>query len=557
MGLAARAQNGPWVPDLGNGTYKNPVLFADYSDPDAIRVGHDFYLVSSSFHCTPGLPILHSRDLVNWTIIGHALPEQVPADHFAAVRHGEGVWAPALRYRSGQFRIYYPDPDFGIYVVTASDPAGPWSAPALVLGGKGLIDPCPLWDDDGQVYLVHAWAKSRSGISNRLTVNRLSPDGLKAVDAGRVVIDAEKMPGWTTLEGPKFYKRGGFYYIFAPAGGVTGGYQAVFRSKDVYGPYESRIVLDQGKTTINGPHQGAWVETASGQDWFLHFQDRGPFGRDVHLEPMAWNPDGWPVIGEDPGHTGKGQPVLTHRKPDVGGVFPVATPQTSDEFDSPVLGLQWQWQANPRPEWASLIARPGYLRLFTTPVSFAGRHLAGYPELYDAPNLLLQKFPAPSFTVVTKLEFHREGSGECAGLVVMGYDYSWIGLQAAGTAGVRLVFAHSGRVLLPGMGGSAPLVLGVKSPRAMSAVAGPAVAAGTPVYLRVVVDTHASCHFSYSLDGSRFIEFGLAYQASVDRWIGAKVGLFAAAAPDGPDDQAAAPPGPGAYADFDWFRVTP
>src|SRR5471032_2582784 len=171
-----RAETAAWVPDRGDGIYKNPVLFADYSDPDAVRVGDDFYLVSSSFHCVPGLPILHSKDLVNWELINHALPVQVPADHFSAVRHGEGVWAPAIRFHAGKFWIYYPDPDFGIYVVTATDPAGAWSAPVLVMGGKGLIDPCPLWDDDGQVYLVHGWARSRYGKNNLLTLNQLSAD---------------------------------------------------------------------------------------------------------------------------------------------------------------------------------------------------------------------------------------------------------------------------------------------------------------------------------------------------------------------------------------------
>ncbi len=430
-----------WVPDQGDGTYRNPVLFADYSDPDAVRVGDDFYLVSSSFHCTPGLPILHSKDLVNWQLIGHALPAQVPAERFAVVRHGEGVWAPAIRFHAGKFWIYYPDPDFGIYVVTATDPAGAWSAPVRVMGGKGLIDPCPLWDDDGQAYLVHGWAKSRSGVNNRLTVSRLSPDGMKSIDEDRIVVDGDKIPGLITLEGPKFYKRHGFYYIFAPAGGVAQGYQAVFRAKDIYGPYERRIVLDQGRTAINGPHQGAWVDTPSGQDWFLHFQDRGPFGRVVHLEPMVWRSDDWPVIGSDPGNTGKGEPVLTFRKPQVGRSYPVAVPQTSDEFDSPVLGLQWQWQANPRPEWASLSARPGSLRLYGVPES---PQQSGGDWLYNAPNLLLQKFPAPGFTVTTEIAAARLENEDCAGLAVVGYDCAWIGLRALAGGSPVLAYGSFG-----------------------------------------------------------------------------------------------------------------
>ena len=143
-----------WVADLQDGRYKNPVLHADYSDPDACRVGEDYYMTASSFDAVPGLPILHSKDLVNWTLIGHALPRQVPIAHFEKTQHGNGVWAPAIRFHKGEFFIYYPDPDFGIYVIKAKNAAGPWSEPVLVESGKGLIDPCPLWDDDGRVYLV-------------------------------------------------------------------------------------------------------------------------------------------------------------------------------------------------------------------------------------------------------------------------------------------------------------------------------------------------------------------------------------------------------------------
>lgn len=130
-----------WVADNGNGTYNNPVINADYSDPDAIRVGDDYYMISSSFNHIPGLPILHSKDLVNWTIIGHALKRQPPFDHFSKVQHGNGVWAPAIRYHHNEFYIYYPDPDFGIYVIKANKITGPWSDPVLVEAGKGLIDP--------------------------------------------------------------------------------------------------------------------------------------------------------------------------------------------------------------------------------------------------------------------------------------------------------------------------------------------------------------------------------------------------------------------------------
>ena len=530
---AATAAIAPWIPDRGDGTYQNPVLFADYSDPDAVRVGDDYYLVSSSFDAVPGLPILHSQDLVNWAIIGHVFAAQPPADHFSAVRHGEGVWAPAIRFHGGKFWIFYPDPDYGIYFTTATDPAGQWTPPQLVKAGKGLIDPCPFWDDDGQFYLVHGWAKSRAGISNLLTLHKLSPDGSKVLDAGEVIIDGNKIPNWTTLEGPKLYKRHGFYYVFAPSGGVTGGYQAVFRATNIYGPYEHRIVLDQGKTAINGPHQGAWVDTPTGEDWFLHFQDRGAYGRVVHLEPIIWRDDNWPVIGDDPDHTGKGQPVLIHAKPNVGRGDPITAPQTSDEFDGKTLGLQWQWNANPHSDWASLSAHPGFLRLASVPApKTRSNETPAVQNLYDAPNFLLQKFPAPEFTVTTRLEFAPAAEGEFAGLTVFGYDYALLGLRRTAD-GLRLIYVVSQGANLPGAEAREVARVDTISPA---------------VYLRVTIGSGAMCRFAYSFDNETFTSIGEPFKASGDRWIGAKVGLIASA------ESSATKTG---YADFDWFRVTP
>ncbi len=274
-----------WVSDQGDGTYKNPIIYADYSDPDVVRVGDDFYMTASSFNAVPGLPILHSKDLVNWDLIGHALPRQYPLDHFSKAQHGNGVWAPSIRYHEGEFYIYYGDPDFGIYMLKAKDPKGQWSIPHLVKEGKGLIDPSPLWDEDGKAYLVHAYAGSRAGIKSILVVSEMSPCGTHLLNEGKIVFDGHE--GYETIEGPKFYKHNGYYYIFAPAGGVTEGWQEVLRSKNVYGPYENKTVMHQGKTDINGPHQGGWVQTQTGEDWFIHFQDRIEYGRITHLNPMT------------------------------------------------------------------------------------------------------------------------------------------------------------------------------------------------------------------------------------------------------------------------------
>jgi len=512
-----------WVADGRDGTYRNPVLFADYSDPDVIRVGDDYWLIASSFSHVPGLPILHSRDLVNWTLVNYALPRLVPAEHYATPRHGGGVWAPAIRHHAGKYWIYYPDPDFGLYVITANDPRDRWSEPTMVLGGKGLIDPCPFWDDDGQPYLIHGWARSRAGICNRLTLHRLSADGAHVLDEGRTVINADQMPGWDTLEGPKLYKRDGHYLIFAPAGGVAKGYQAVFRARDIFGPYEARIVLAQGSTPVNGPHQGAWVDTPNGEHWFLHFQEVPAYGRVVHLQPMQWRENGWPTLGRNNDGDGPGEPVLVYRKP-TAPAQSVTAPATSDEFAGPTLGLQWQWQANPQSDWASLTAVPGSLRLACVPLAPAATYRT-------APQLLLQKFPGPAFTVTTALHFVPGAEGDTAGLMVFGHNYAWLGLrQYAGRQCLVLATCPKEH-----RHGAEQEIASLETSRDV-------------VQLRVSVTRDARCQFAYSWDGIAFEPIGGEFRASSGHWVGAKAGLFASAAP------AVTTPGHG---DFAWFRFSP
>lgn len=512
-----------WLADQGNGTYKNPVLNADYSDPDAIRVGNDYYLVSSSFEDIPGLPILHSYDLVNWTIIGHALKRQPPYEHFSVPRHGDGVWAPSIRYHNGEFYIYYPDPDCGIYVVKAQNPAGPWSEPVMVAAGKGLIDPCPLWDEGGKVYLVHAFAGSRAGIKSVIAIKQLNASGSKAIDEGVIVYDGhEKNP---TIEGPKLYKRNGYYYIFAPAGGVPTGWQLVLRSKSIYGPYERKVVMDQGNSPVNGPHQGAWVNTQTGEDWFLHFQDKGAYGRVVHLQPMKWI-NNWPVIGNDKDGDGKGEPVLAYRKPNVGKTYPISTPAESDEFNGSHLGLQWQWMANPAEHWYYLNAANGCLRLYSALMP------PGSKNLWECPNILLQKFPADEFVITTKISMYPNPklTGEKAGLVIMGLSYAGIAIKSS-KDGLHLVYT---------LGKDA-----AKGAPEQETVIAPL--SNNIVYLRVKVSKGAQCQFSYSLDNKNYVPAGSTFTAEMGRWIGAKAGVYCIR------DQQTNDSG---YADVDWFRVT-
>lgn len=521
-----------WVSDEGNGMYRNPVLHADYSDPDVCAVGEDYFLTASSFNCTLGLPILHSKDLVNWKIVNYALKKVEPVEYYNEARHGKGVWAPSIRFHEGVFYIYWGDPDFGIFMVKTRDPYGEWDKPVLVKAGKGMIDPCPLWDDDGRVYLAHAWAGSRAKFNSVLTVCEMNKEGTAVISDPVLVFDGNDGVNHT-IEGAKFYKRNGFYYLFAPAGGVVSGWQLVMRSKDVYGPYEARIVMAQGKTDINGPHQGGWVDTPAGESWFLHFQDKGAYGRVLHLNPMKWIND-WPVIGVDKDGDGCGDPVSRYRKPKTGKTYPIETPVESDEFDTRKLGLQWEWHANYQDVFG-FTTNMGYARIY-------GHELSShFKNFWEVPNLLMQKFPVEEFTATAKLKVSAKDDGQLSGLIIMGWDYSWIGVEKQGEK-----FLLKQAVCKDAEQGNLEQVstLAVLEP-SRKFEAGLFPNYEREIYIRVRVGKEAYCRFSYSLDGKKFTEAGTLFKARQGKWIGAKVGMFSVT-PHGKER---------GWVDVDWFHV--
>lgn len=410
-----------WNGDLGNGMYRNPVLYADYSDPDVCRAGEDYFMISSTFCNAPGMPLLHSKDLVNWKVVNYILKE-VPTSRYDKPIHGCGVWAPSIRYHEGMFFACFPMPDEGIYMTTAKDPFGEWSEPVNIRPGAGWIDPCPFWDEDGRAYLVAGVAKSRIGYKSVLHMVEMQPDGMGLIGEEVKIFDGNENDQ-VTIEGPKMYKRNGWYYIFAPAGGVKIGWQTVLRSRNVFGPYEYKVVMRQGDSVVNGPHQGAWVDTVTGEDWFLHFQDVYGAGRIVHLQPMSWKND-WPVIGIAKDGNDYGEPVLEYKKPDVGAVsWEICEPETSDDFQKERLGLQWQWNANPKEGWYELGA--GGLKLNAVPCDEALAY-------GDVPNLLLQKWPAPEFCCVTRLDLSGLADGDTAGVISMGMKYELLALKREG-----------------------------------------------------------------------------------------------------------------------------
>ena len=524
-----------WTPDLGNGKYKNPVLYADYSDPDVTRVGDDFWMTASSFNCVPGLQILHSTDLVNWEIVNAVFTAQPPYDHFDRPQHGEGVWAPAIRYHDGWYYIYWGNPYVGVYMTKTQDPRGEWSEPHLVKEVLGVIDTCPLWDDDGKAYLVHGWAGSCAGLKSVLSVSEMTPDGERLVGEDVMIFDGHG--DHPTVEGPKFYKRNGYYYVFAPAGGVKPGWQIVLRSESPWGPYECRTVLHQGNTKTPGPHQGGWVDDVEGNSWFLHFVDMYAYGRVAHLQPVTWSDDGWCIIGVDRNGDGIGEPVDTYKKPASHVKSSIKTPADSDEFDSRKLGLQWQWHANPQFGWYFPNPSAGELRLY------CHNRPEGWRNLSDNGNLLLQKINAPAYTATTKLRFHPSYEGDRAGLIVMGLDYATIGLRYADS---KLLVERT----------TCKRAMKKGSPESSDASAEfAAMAEPVDVWFRCRFEQKWNddgtprlvCRFSYSTDGKRFRELGDPFTAEAGHWIGAKIGYFADATVHKND---------AGWIDIEWFRTS-
>ena len=515
-----------WNADLGNGMYKNPILYADYSDPDACRAGEDYFMIASSFCNAPGLPVLHSKDLVNWKVVNYILPK-VPEERYDKPVHGCGVWAPAIRYHDGTFFACFPMPDEGIYMSTTKDPFGTWSEPVNIRPGAGWIDPCPFWDEDGRAYLVAGVAKSRIGYKSVLHMIEMQPDGMGLIGEAKVVFDGN-LNEQETIEGPKLYKRNGWYYIFAPAGGVKTGWQTVLRSKNIFGPYEYRVVMRQGDTSINGPHQGAWVDTVTGEDWFLHFQDVYAAGRIIHLQPMSWKED-WPIIGIAKDGNDYGEPVLNYRKPNVGEAAKEAEifePDASDDFSKKTLGLQWQWNANPKEDWYKLTSEGLCLKAVKQEEKI--KH-------GDYPNLLLQKWPAPEFICDTTLSLSGLKANEEAGVISMGVKYALLSFARNEEGMVEASFINGeqkyGKIL-------------VESTEETSTSLGTMVFADDSETITVRMSVHRvgtqdlsekeknfpleEVVFEYSTNGTDYKKAG-SYMAAAGRWVGVKSGVYCAA----------------------------
>jgi Beta-xylosidase len=466
--------------DLGNGTYANPILNADYSDPDVIRVGEKYYMVASDFHFM-GMQVLESEDMVNWKLISQVYKRLDYPGFDTNSQYAGGSWAPSIRYHDGYFWIFFCTPKEGLFMTKAKKAAGPWSPLTNVVHIEKWEDPCPFWDEDGQAYL----GRSQHG-AGPIIIHKMSADGTRLLDEGKVVYTGP------VAEGTKIHKLNGYYYISIPEGGVEKGWQTVLRSKNIYGPYEKKVVLEQGTTAVNGPHQGAIVDTPQGEWFFFHFQHCNPIGRVVHLQPMYWH-DNWPVVGVDIDGNGIGEPVKTWKKPNVGKKVGVTVPRTSDDFSSPVLSLQWQFNHNPVNDAWSLTDKKGSLTLKALKAD----------NFKLARNTLTQKSMGYMGMVETELDYNAMEDGQYCGLACIGKENVLLGICMVN--GEKWIYMDHNNQISP--------VLKLSS--------------GKKVYLRLQLNAIDNAYqFAYSLDNKQFHLCGNTISMKFGYWKGVRVGLY-------------------------------
>jgi beta-xylosidase len=478
--------------DQHNGTYKNPVLNADFSDPDVIRVDDKYYMVASDFHFM-GMQVLESQDLVNWQIVSQIYDRLDLPGWDANQHYGGGSWAPAIRHHNGLFYVYFCTPDEGLFMATAPDARGPWSPLHCVKAVPKWEDPCPFWDDDGQAYL----GRSQYG-AGPIIIHKMTADGKQLLDDGVTVYTGP------VAEGTKMMKRDGYYYLIIPEGGVCCGWQTVLRSRNIYGPYEKRVVLEQGSTNVNGPHQGALVEATDSTWWFFHFQETHPAGRVVHLQPARWK-DGWPLIGVDIDGNGIGEPVEVWTMPKSN----ISTPSQGG-----VGGgfLAWQWNHNPVDSAWSYDERKERLTLHPLPAE----------NLKMSRNMLTQKTVGYESEATTRIDASQLRDGDHAGLLCTGNRFMGVGICRQDG---RLFFYLE-------QDGKRTILSPCKQ---------------KTVFLRVTIDSRKNSHqFAISTDGKTFSNAGEPFSLRMGSWKGSRIGLYAYTKGQGVRSEGAA--------SFDQFR---
>jgi beta-xylosidase len=483
---------GEWG-DQGDGTYANPVLPADFSDLDAIAVGDTFYAISSTMQYSPGMTVLASQDLVNWKILGGVVPDLTVIDPELnwdrMNRAGRGIWAGAIRYHAGRFWVYFTTPDQGIFMSTAKDAAGPWTTVQLVMRDPGWDDTCPFWDDDGQMYLVttHFAAEGPSATKYNIHLFKLTADGASIVPGSDRIIHQSR-----GSEANKLFKWNGLYYHYYSEVRPEGRVAMMDRAKSLDGPWETRQIIHVHGTVDKEPNQGGIVQAPGGNWWFFTHQGRGDWeGRAAVLLPVEWI-DGWPVLGK-PGPDGIGGMVWRDRKPVEGQ--PQTAVVTGDDFSTPTLRPEWQWNYQPRAGMWSLTERKGFLRLH----AFAPLRP---DDLKAVGGVLTQRaFRSRQNEVTVKLDVSGMVDGQEAGLSHFARTFASLGVVQSG--GVRTISANNN---------------GART-------AGP-VLQQSSLWLRSTWGFDGVSQFAYSLDGASFVPIGDPYQLTWGSYRGDRVGLF-------------------------------
>jgi beta-xylosidase len=452
-----------WTSDNRDGTFTNPVLNSDYPDPDIIRVGGDFYLVTTTFVSVPGLEILHSRDLINWQIVGYAARTLDIDPKYSLIggsEYAQGVWAPSLRFHNGTFYIVDNIQGAGTVVYRASRPEGPWTMNRL---NGSLFDPGLMFDDDTP--LVY------NGTGGHISVAVLDAD-LRRVISNTPVYS---LPG-SVGEGSHAYKIDGTYYVFNAVYAMNATI-ACSRSKSRTGPFTSTTVC-ANDMPWHAPHQGGIVQLSNGDWWGFSLADTGPVGRTLWVGQVTWR-GGWPYFGSPAAPAFP----LTSPKPRVGS-FPITHPPTSDEFSGPTLSPQWQWNHNPDDAKWSLTARRGWLRMKAQTA----------PNLANARNTLTLRTEAPRCMGTVKIDTGHMQPGDRAGLCLLEQHFGYLAVYR-GAGGQRIVRSvnSSGDLKVP-------------SEDVTDTVPG---VASTTLWLQVRCDFDTQkARFCYSTDGKKFTQVG-------------------------------------------------
>ncbi|MES2775983.1 MAG: glycoside hydrolase 43 family protein [Bacteroidota bacterium] len=471
-----------------NGTYTNPILPSDYSDLDCIRVGENYYAVSSTFQFSPGFVILQSKDLVNWDIIGHVVNDisviSPDMNWDKMNRYGKGIWAGAIRYHDNKYWVYFGTPDEGYFMSTATNPAGPWEPLHQVLNEKGWDDCCPFWDDDGQGYFVG----TNFSDDYKIHLFKLSADGKNILkETGKVIHQSKGS------EANKLYKINNLYYHFFSEVKAEGRVVMMERSKNIYGPYEEIKQLNHAEKQFKEPNQGGLVQTAKGDWYFLTHHGSGDWsGRNMSLLPVTWI-DGWPIIGEV-GSDGIGRMKWTGKMPVKGRKR--STPKTDDDFSRKELPPQWEWNYQPRNDKWSVSEKPGCLRLYAYKPLEPG-------NILKAGNTLTQRtFRTTSNEVSIKLDLTGMVDGQKAGLCHFASpNYSSLGVACNDNI-IQIESNVKGK-LTPG-----------------------SIVTGKTVWLKSTWGLDGMSQYSYSTDGVNYLPFGNAYQMTWGGYRGDRIGIY-------------------------------